>query len=323
MRTIGIEYPAKGEIGFCELGNPPELGATQVLVRTEYSAITNGTERHALLAEHGWREFPSRHGYQHVGRIEAAGKEVKGFAEGDRVFCGQYVGHRAWHVIDVAGADAAAFETHLCIKLPDGLDPRECALFGVAGVALRGVRRFRVAAGDRVWVAGLGLIGQFAAQAARAVGAYVTVSDINERRLALAGECGAHRAVCAAAEDAMAALKAGGPYACIIDACGVPPLLLDIHKENLLAYRGVVGLLAVRGETVFNWHMMHLREASLEVSCHFSLAELRVLIHLLEQKLLRVAPLISHVASVDDAVGIYEALRDRPAELLGVVFDWS
>ena len=195
-------------------------------------------------------------------------------------------------------------------------------MFGVAGVALRGVRRFRVGPGDRVWIAGQGLIGQFAGQAARAVGAHVTVTDINPTRLASAEECGAHRIINARDATAVAQLKEGGKYNCIIDASGYPPLLMEIYDADLLAYRGVVGLLAVRTETVFNWAMMHTREASIEVSCHFSLDQLRVLQHFLQQGLLRVRPLITHQVSIDDAIGIYELLRDRPADLLGVVFDW-
>ncbi len=323
MRKVGIEYPAARQVRFKDLGEPPALQPTQVLLVTRHSGITNGTERHALLGEHFWANaFPSVHGYQHVCTVEATGPEVRQFRTGDTVFYGQYVGHRGWHVVDVASAAASAYDTHLTIAIPDTVAPADCALLGVAGVAMRGARRARVAPGRRVWVAGLGLIGQFAAQSARALGAHVTVSDINPKRVELARQCGAHRAFDANAPGFWAALKEEGPYDCVIDCCGVQSLLMDVYEHQLLAYQGVVLLLAVRTETVFNWGMMHTKEASLEVSCHFSLDDLKVLLHFITHGIIRVTPLITHSVPIDDAIGIYEQLRDKPGDMLGVVFHW-
>jgi len=323
MRNVGIEYPARGEMGFYDLGSPRGLKPTEVLIRTHYSGITNGTERHALLAEHGWKVFPGRHGYQHVGTIEAVGGDVKGFKPGDWVYYGQYVGHRGWHIVDVGWTDVRSNGSHLCIAVPDDVDRKQCALLGVAGVAMRGIRRCRVGAADNVWVAGVGMIGQFAAQSARAVGARVTVSDVNERRLSAAKECGAHRVINARAPDSTSALKEGGPYDCIVDACGVESLFLDIHREGLLAYGGAICALAVHSETTFHWSLLHMTEGSIEVSCHFGLDDLRVLLHFIRQGIIRIEPLVSHIVPIDQAPAIYATLRDRPGELLGVVFDWA
>ncbi len=319
MRNVGIEYPAKGRMRFKDLGEPGKLKRTEVLVHTRYSGITNGTERHALLAEHGWGQFPSAHGYQAVGTIDAVGRAVEGFKVGDWVFYGNYIGHRGWHVVDVSLPNGM----HLCQPLPAGDDYKRYALLGVAGVAMRGARRCRVGPAQNVWVAGLGPIGQFAAQSARALGARVTVTEVNERRLAVAAQLGAHRALDARDPSTMDALKQQGPYDRILDCCGVDSFLLDIHKHQLLARSGVVGCLAVHSETTFHWSMLHMTEGSIEVSCHFSLDDLKVLLHFIGQGIIRVEPLISHVVSIDEAPGIYEILRDRPADLLGVVFDWT
>jgi len=323
VRNTGIEYPERGKMRFYDLGPPPDPGPTQILIQTRYSGITNGTERHALMAEHGWEHFPGRHGYQHVATVIAVGDSVKQFKPDDLVYFGQYVGHRGWHLVDVAHADLHSGASHLCIHLPAGVEPKQCALLGVAGVAMRGVRRFRVAPARNVWVAGLGPIGQFAAQAARAFGATVTVSDVDDRRLEVAQELGAHRVIDAKEGGGFEALKAKAPYDCMIDACGVESLLLEIHKHRLLAYKGVVGALAVRSQAVFQWSMLHMLEASIEVSCHYSLDDLRVVLHFLQRGDIRVEPLISHVVPIDEAPEIYGIMRDRPRDLLGVVFDWS
>ena len=154
MRTTALTFLSRGQLGLQELGDPPPLGPAEILIETVYTGITNGTERHAFLSEHGYGggQFPSRHGYQHVGRVAAVGPGVTRYAPGDWVFYGEYVGHRGWNI---------AAENALLIGLPAGIDPKYAALFGVAGVALRSVRRMGVRAGDNVWVVGQGPIGLF------------------------------------------------------------------------------------------------------------------------------------------------------------------
>jgi 3-hydroxyethyl bacteriochlorophyllide a dehydrogenase len=176
---------------------------------------------------------------------------------------------------------------------------------------------------QNVWVAGAGLIGQFAAQAARALGARVTITDVNENRLSIAQKLGAHRVINVRETSGNSALKAGGPYDRIIDACGLESIFLDIHEAGLLAYSGVIGAIAVRAKTVFPWSMLHGREASIEVSCHYSLDDLRVVLHFVRQGIIQIEPLISHFVPIDQAPSIYGMLRDRPGELLGVIFDWT
>jgi 2-desacetyl-2-hydroxyethyl bacteriochlorophyllide A dehydrogenase len=323
MLQLGIEYAAPGEMRFYDTGAPGELTPTQILIETRYSGITNGTERHALTAELGYQRFPSRHGYQHVGCVTAIGDAVRSFQPGDVVYFGRYVGHRGWHVQDVAHADPHAYGSHLCLALPPDVDHSQYALLGVAGVAMRHVRRCRVAVGQNVWVVGAGLIGQFVALAARAAGARVTVTDVNERRLEIARTLGAHGVLHARDPADITALKEGGPYDRIIDASGAESLLAEIHEAGLLAYGGVIGCLAVRTHAVIPWSLLHGLEASVEVSCHYSLDDLRAVLHCLRLGSLRIEPLISHRVPIAEAPAIYATLRDRPAELLGVMFDWT
>ena len=324
MRTMGIEYTARGTTAFCELGDPPKPGPTEILIRTEFTGVTNGTERHSLMGEHGWKgAFPSRNGYQHVGIVEAVGADVSEFTVGQRVFHGHYVGHRAWNVVNVANGDTTSNGSHLTIAFPDGMDPRHAALLGVAGVGMRGTRRTRIGVGMNVWCLGGGPIGQFAAQSARAAGVRVIMTEIDERRKAVAKELGAHEVLDGKDPHLIEKLKARGPFHAILDSSGIPSLLGDIFENGLLMHGGVIGLLAVRTDTTFHWSMLHGTEGSIEVSCHFGLDDLRVLIDLITRGVMQVEPLISHTVGIDDAISIYDTMRDNPRELLGVVFDWS
>jgi 2-desacetyl-2-hydroxyethyl bacteriochlorophyllide A dehydrogenase len=325
MHNIGIEFTARGEMGFYGLGTPPAPEPTQILIRTYYSGITNGTERHALMGDFGYGGgYPGRHGYQHVGIIEAVGSDVKAFSEGDMVFFGHYVGHRGWHIVAVGAGDPTSYnQSHLCLKLPDEVDHQVCALLGVTGVGMRHIRRIGVKPAQNVWVAGLGPIGQGAAQSARAFGAHVTVTDLNPKRLEVARELGAHRAINVSDPDSMELLKQGRPYDRIVDACGTASLFEDIRKNGLLAYRGAIGAVAVRGEITFQWGMLHGLEGSIEVSCHFSLDDLRVILHFMKLNVMKLEPLVSHRIPIKESPSIYKTMRDNPGELLGVIFDWT
>jgi len=323
MRNIGIEYPEPGRMQFFDLGTPPDPGPTQVLLETRWSGITNGTERHGMMRDFGFGSFPGRHGYQHVARVAAAGSHVRQFAEGDTVFYGQYVGHRGWHLVEVGEGDASLDDPHLTIRLPADVSHEECALFGVAGVALRAVKRVRVAPGHKVWVVGAGPIGHFAAQSARRTGAEVTVTDVVPRRLEVAKETGAHRTLLASDEGTWEALRAAGPFDRVIDASGVESLFYDLHQHQLLAPRAAIAAMALRGEVRFPWGLLHGKECSIEVACHFSLAELAELVEYLRRGEIRINPMVSHRVPIEQAPQIYATMRDRPRDLLGVIFDWA
>ncbi len=319
MIDIGIEFPAPGEMRFFDLPEPPLPGPTEMLIRTRYSGVTNGTERHALMADFGSR-FPCRAGYQHVGVIEAVGSRVDAFAVGDTVFLGNHGGHRGWRIVDVASTNE---RERLCLKLPADLEHELCALFGIAGVGMRHARRIRVAASMNVWVAGLGLVGQSVAQASRALGAYVTVTDIDPRRLEVAAKLGAHRLIDTSKESATEALVQGGPYDRIVDACGAPQLFEYIYENKLLALYGAIGALAGRRETIFHQTMLHALRASIESSSHFTLEDLGILRHFVQLGAIRIKPLVTHRLPITEAPRIYATMRDKPADLLGVIFNWQ
>ncbi len=318
MRNLALEFPERGRMDFADLGEPPEPGPTQVLFETLFSGVTNGTERHALMVDHGYGggRFPSRHGYQHVCRAVAVGEQVRAVSPGEVVFLGEYVGHEGWHLREcVAGLP-------LMVKLPEHLPVQDCALLGVAGVAMRAVRRLRVSAGQRVLVVGAGPIGIFLAQGCRAVGGHVTVAEVVDRRLQVAAVIGAHRVVDMRLPDAWQQVEAGRPYQVILDGSGYERLFFDIFEHGLLAPGGAIGAIAVRGETLFPWPMLHTTEASIEVSCHFSASELECLLHLLRTGAVQIAPMVSHRVPVAQAPAIYATMREDPRALYGVIFDW-
>jgi len=114
--------------------------------------------------------------------------------------------------------------------VPEGVDLPHAALTEPAAVALRGVRKLRVQAGDRAAVFGAGPIGNLAAQWLRIRGCReVYVVDIDARKLELAERMG-FRPIDASSEDPVEALFAATGGAGVersVEAVGLPATFLQ------------------------------------------------------------------------------------------------
>lgn len=136
-----------------------------------------------------------------------------------------------------------------CVRaLPDGLTPDDACLAEPLAVALHGIHRFGVRAGDRALVLGAGTIGLCAVAAAVSVGATVDASDPRDARSAQAAALGAGTDVT-------------GDYDVVIDAAGTQASM-DAALQ-LLRPGGTIGLLACHWSPVSIGLDLQVREASL------------------------------------------------------------
>lgn len=208
----------------------PRAAPGQVLIRTERSLVSAGTER--MLVEFGKgnlidkaRQQPDKVrqvldkvrtdglgptletvrakldqplalGYCNAGRVIEVGAGVTGFAPGDRV------------ASNGKHAEIVAVPANLCARIPDGVTA-EAAAFTVAGaIALQGIRLVGPTLGETVVVTGLGLIGLMAVQLLRSHGARVLGIDYDPDKLALARSFGAETVDLSAGADPVAAAAA-------------------------------------------------------------------------------------------------------------------
>lgn len=151
----------------------PVAGPGQVLVRVAASSV-NGGELHGRAGRvrfvTGFRDVPRRTGIDFAGEVAAVGRDVPGFAPGDRV----------WGVLPRTFGAAAEFVVVPANRLaaaPTGLDLAEAAaLPGVGTTAITALRdRVGLRAGERLLVRGAsGGVGHVAVQLGRAYGAHVT-----------------------------------------------------------------------------------------------------------------------------------------------------
>jgi 2-desacetyl-2-hydroxyethyl bacteriochlorophyllide A dehydrogenase len=291
-----------------------------VLCKTIYTGLTNGTERNGLVGGNYGTAWPAYPGYQNVGRIVSAGDGVEEFSVGDIVFSGDHLKHMEYF-------KAPAQKDDLLIKLPETVNPKQAALFGMAGVAMHDVRSACVRLGEKVLVIGAGPVGQFTAQLARLSGAIVTICDLNEKRLVIASEIGTHKTITVTPEpQSWEAIKRDGPYDVVIEDSGAP--ILDTvfgigWNQGILKQNSRVVMVAGRHRVDYHFNAGQSYELTVVHVSHFVHDDLQQVCRFTAEGLLKIDPIIQDEVKIDQAVAIYDKLRDNPTDLFGVVFDWT
>jgi len=325
---VRVVWPEKGRVElepFC-LEGP---GEGEVLVETEYSLISPGTELawlNALPNTPG--KFPQYPGYNHVGKVVELGGHVRGLAAGDRV--ASAAKHASMAVVPASKA----------LRVPKGLTSEEAVYFNMAAISLQAVRKARIELGEAVLVLGLGIIGNLALQLARLSGGFPVIgTDLIDNRLRLASACGADLVVNPQIENLrgkLLGLIGRDSVDVVLDATGIPQAIPDCL--GLTGYRGRVVLLAsTRGETerVNFYRDVHKKGLTI-IGAHNSVRpgyestpgywtahdDGQVALRLMAAGRLRVAPLTTDVVSFQEAPKAYEFLSRAKDKHLGVLLDW-
>ncbi|MCE2401932.1 zinc-binding dehydrogenase [Candidatus Poribacteria bacterium] len=289
---------------------PPERN--EVLCEAVFTGLTNGTERNQLIGGNyapSDENLPCGGGYQNVGRVIETGPDVTQLKVGDLIYAS--VDHvERWTIA----------ENGLLLKLPDDVDPAEAALFGISGVAMHCCRRIDPRIGERVLIVGQGCIGIFAAQIAYAMGARVSVCDIDESRLEQMHQLGIAENVFNTSGDGWKAQIADGGFDAVMDFAGAPDMVTPMIQA--CKTRGRLLLVAGRFDVNYTFNVGQFKEISILHCSHFTKDDLENLCRFLRQGSIKIAPLIRHKVNLTEAPQIYRWLRDEPMRLLGTVFEW-
>jgi len=246
----------------------PVPGAGELLVKTELSGISSGTEMMLYTGTYpnlktkkyaNWKQYPIYPGYEVIGRVVAIGesretdtggkKQIealgqtseiivgseKEFKVGDRVFC---LGEHAEYVCVPAV---------LAAKLPDSISSEEATLVALTTTAQHCIRRASIQYGDIIAVIGVGVLGYLCVQHAKNCGASRVIAiDINDKRLAYTKAAGA---------DIIINPDKENPPVVIKEKCRIlADVVIDVSGSN-----SIVGLaldmLRERGRIVLlGWH---------------------------------------------------------------------
>ena len=176
-----IREPRKVEVREVDLPPPKDQ---QILVATEVSVISPGTELAVYTGTHQWLKdpnlpdwkFPFPPGYSAAGRVVAVGAAVSGWQPGDRV---SYPGNHASAELLTLGHERGRLW-----KLPPTLDAEKAATACIARYGFGASIRAGLTLGRSAAVLGLGVIGQFALRCLLAAGAHpvVGIDDVRMRR---------------------------------------------------------------------------------------------------------------------------------------------
>lgn len=303
----------------------PELGDDDVLIRTEYSGVSQGTEVDAFRGDRRELTFPTITGYQSVGIIEAAGPAVRRFAVGDRVLFNTsrlpadypftWMGSHVSHAV-------VSTTSRPPLAVPADVDPVEAALTAMVAVSLGGIQQITVALGDVVHVNGQGLIGQASAQLARARGAYVIASDLSPLRRDLSAQFSADIVVDPREEDLDALVRAHASQGVdiVIETSGradqVAPSIERIKTGGTLLLQGYY-----RDRLDIDFHPTHIKKPSIVAACGFG--DLKLALTLLQRGRARFGGLVTHLSPPEQAPELFARMDSADPGILGVVFDWT
>ncbi len=323
----------------------PEVGDDDVLIRVRACGIC-GSDVQGYTGKTGRRIPPIVMGHEAAGVVEAVGKNVTGFSQGDRVCfdstvycnrcpaCEQGLYNRCVRreVLGVsvpqfrrqgAMAEFIAVPHWIVARLPDDMSFIQAALLEPASIGLHAANRAAIDKNSTVAVIGAGTIGLFILQAARLRGAATIIAcDINGFRLDMARTVGA-------------------------DVC-LNPNEVNVHEEifqrtdgrgsdvtfeavgQAETFRQAISLTRTGGtvvavgnlaqQTEFNLQELVSRELTFTGS-YASAGEFRLCIDLIASGKIDVAPLVSAVLPLSEGAGAFERLLRSEENLLKIVLE--
>ena len=320
-----------GRAGWLEKARsqPDKVGQVLAKMRTEGVGATFDAVRAKLDA-------PISPGYCQAGVVREIGRNVKGFAPGDRV------------VTNGPHAEYVRVTQTLAARIPDSVSFEAAAFTPLAAIGLQGLRLAQPTLGETVVVYGLGAIGQLAVQLAIAAGCRVIGIDRSAERCELAENFGATSLRAGDERDLVSEVMQ------VTEGIGADIVLLTLASDSdepisqaakMSRKRGRVVLVGVTGLNLSR-DDFYKKELSFQVSCSYGpgrydpaheeagvdypLPYVRwtegrnfsAVLGLMAQRRLDPTPLISHRFSIADAAKAYSLIgSDTPS--LGVVLTYE
>ncbi len=321
----------------------PTPGPGEILVKVAACGIC-GSDVHGYDGSSGRRIPPIVMGHEAAGRVADVGPQVTGWSAGDRItfdstiFCGTclYCARGEINLCDrrqVLGVSctdyrcAGAFAEYVLVpqrivhRLPASLPFSEAAMLEAVAVAVHAVSLSRISPGDQALVLGAGMIGLLTVQALRAAGcSTVYVADVDASRLKLAKEIGATETLHATGDDLVSAILSrtnGAGVDLAVEAVGIDATVRG--AVNSVRKGGTVTLVGnITPEVTLPLQKTVTRQIRLQGSCA-SAGEYPKAIELLTGGAIKVKPLITAVAPLEEGPRWFERLYSREPNLMKVV----
>jgi L-iditol 2-dehydrogenase len=321
----------------------PEVGPNDVLIRVKACGIC-GSDVHGFDGSTGRRIPPIVMGHEAAGLIHAVGANVKGYHEGDRVTfdstisCGQcyFCTRGEINLCDnrqVLGVSCGEFRRHgafaeyvvvpqnILYRLPDSLPFEHAALIEAVSIGVHAVNITPIQLGATAVIVGTGMIGLLMLQAARLAGcSQIIAVDLDDAKLEVARSLGADVTLNPKTVDVPAEVYklTGGHGADVaLEAVGasspIKTAILSVRKGGTVT---LVGNISPNVEIPLQ--SVVSRQIRLQGSCA-SNGEYPQCIDLLARGLIKVEPIISALAPLEEGVAWFEKLYAHNNNLMKVV----
>jgi alcohol dehydrogenase, propanol-preferring len=219
----------------------PECGPAEILIKVKACGVCH-TDVHLAAGEWRMHKLPLILGHEAVGVVEQIGPEVTDFKVGDRAgipwiysTCGKCeycTSDRealcpqirvTGFTVDGGYAEYIAVPASHAVVVPEGLNFVDAApVYCAALTPYRALKISGARVGDTVAIWGVGGLGHYAVQIARAMGARVIAVDVAPGKLDLARQLGADIAIDASRDDAAKAIRAVGAAHVVINLAPTP-----------------------------------------------------------------------------------------------------
>ncbi len=323
----------------------PACGPTEVLVQVAACGIC-GSDVHGYDGSSGRRIPPIVMGHEAAGIVAAVGADVKSVSTGDRVtfdstvycarceFClrGEVNLCENRQVVGVSCGEyrrAGAFAEYIAVpeyivyRLPASLSFSDAAMLEAVSVALHAVKLSHIEGGETALVIGAGMIGLLVLQAAREAGCpRVFVADVDATRLKMAASLGADETLHASEADLIREILR------LTDGRGVDLALEAVGRNETVATAidcvrkgGTVTLVGnIAPQVTIPLQRIVTRQIRLQGSCA-SAGEYPWAMELVSSGKIKVAPMISAIAPLQDGPAWFERLYAREPNLMKVILD--
>jgi L-iditol 2-dehydrogenase len=321
----------------------PQIGPEEALIRVAACGIC-GSDVHGFDGSTGRRIPPIVMGHEAAGVISEVGAMVKGWKPGDRVTfdstvscgrchfcrrgdinlcdnrqvlgvsCGDYRRHGAF-------AEYVAVPQNILYRLPEGLPFEHAAMIEAVSIAVHAVNITPISLGDSALVVGCGMIGLLTLQAARLAGcSKIFAVDLEDHKLGMAKQLGADVTLnprnCDAVKEVLDATGGRGADVALEAVGATEPINTAIRGVRKGGTVTLIGNVTPKIE--LHLQQVVTREIRLQGSCA-SAGEYPACIDLLASGAIKVQPIISATAPLEEGASWFGRLYGHEANLMKVV----
>lgn len=332
MKAVKIEKP--WEVSVVELPQPVP-GAGEALVKIRAAGIC-GSDIGAYRGTNGLVSYPRVIGHELAGEVVSA-PAGSNLQPGDRViadpylYCGQCypcsIGRTncctSLRVLGVhVDGGMAEYFTHpanMLLKVPDGMPWELVPLAEPLTIALHGLHRLGLAAGEHVAILGAGPIGLLAAMAALHYGAHPVMIDLVAERLDKAKSLGVQKVVNLKTNDLVQTVSAytgGRMCECVMEASGANTAIRS--TLDIVSFAGRIALTGWPKEpTPIPTDLITKKEVDIR-GARTSAGEFPEALELIGTGRVDVKAVLTKVVGMDEAADVLREVEKNPGDYLKV-----